>query len=108
MRPNVDGSSTKCSGKLKFVRLNRLNASTPILSARDPRSGNRFETATSNEAKPGPRTLLRPALPNVKAGGTANALVLNHSAAVALLNSGSPTRFGRSDPAVLPPVFPVL
>src|SRR5581483_7772790 len=62
---------------------------------------------TSNEATPGPRRTLRPALPNVYRAGTANAAVLNHSLADRLESVGVPTTFGRSEPK-FPPVFPVL
>src|SRR6478672_7805604 len=84
IRPKVDGSSTKCPGKSKFARLKRLNAWRPTVNAVRPPACKRFDTARSKEANPGPRTLLRPAFPNVNGAGMANAAVLNQASGVGL------------------------
>src|SRR5689334_5722076 len=65
------------------------------------------ETAMSTVARPGPRKIFLPALPNVYCFGTAKAAVLNHFCAEGSEIDGFPTTFGRSDPNV-PPVLPVL
>src|SRR5271165_3329227 len=61
----------------------------------------------STVASPGPRRMLRPALPHVYGGGMANALTLNHSCGPGLAILGLQTTSGLSSPK-FPPVLPVL
>jgi len=51
--------------------------------------------------------MLRPASPQVYGGGTAKALVSNHSCGEGFAREGLCTTFGRSTPK-LPPELPVL
>src|SRR6266436_1421444 len=66
-------------GARKFVWLNRLNASRRNSKAAGPPSGNRFDIARSICQNFGPRTVLRPALPNgwLGSAGAATHALLN-------------------------------
>src|SRR5215469_17554808 len=88
------------TGIAKTTLLVRLNASA--LNSRRTRSpsGNCLNKEKSMFAYPSDRKELRPESPNVKGGGTAKALVLNHAAGVGCGRVGSATRFARTN--VLP------
>ena len=83
-------------GRLKLEWLRALNVSARNCTVIFSRRLHSFCRDTSNASRPGPRTMFRPAVPNVFWPGRTKAAVLNHSDAVLGPMLGSPTRLGRS------------
>src|SRR5436190_13831542 len=100
MRPN-EPLVGLITGTSRLTRFGKLNVSMRNC-ARNPAGGPKFfNSARSQLWYPGPRTGLRPALPNVPAAGRANAAGLNQNTwstldpaeNPGLDTDGSPTRF---------------
>src|ERR1700733_3674783 len=84
-----------------------LNACASAVSAcRSPSEKERLNK-NSTVARPGPRRIFLPALPNVYCWGMANAAVLNHSCGVGFESAGLNRTLGRATPPVLFPLSPV-
>src|SRR4051812_26054682 len=67
--------------------------------------GQRLAAERSQLRNPSARRVFRPLLPSVNAGGTAKALVLNHSVGVGFAILGSPTRLGNCVARPADPIF---
>src|SRR5688572_18025273 len=91
MRPK-SGLVRVAMGGLKFVVLNRLNASALNSNSCVGEKGLNFRlNATSTVQKPGALRLFRFVSPNVPIAGSSNAAVSNHRSDVGFDTSGSPT-----------------
>ena len=89
MTPNV-GEPTVVPGVWNCAWLKRLK-----ISARNWRRGvNFFDTDRSTFHRPGPKSVVRAALPSTPAGGATKQLVSNHRAIVGSDNFPSQTRSG--------------
>ncbi len=75
--PNV-GEPKKLSGKSRFDRLNRLNASRRNSAFSRSLAGINFTIETFQVARPGPSSRLRPAFPKLPKLGRVKAEVSNH------------------------------
>src|SRR5258708_17936255 len=95
MCPKV-GDPTKMSGKPKLGRLSRLNDSARTCSAIPSRRVVFFTSEKLMVWNDGPSRILRPELPKLPYGGTANAAVLNQRSGVWCELCGSLVTFGRS------------
>src|SRR5690242_10699837 len=92
-----DGESNRPTGRLRLVWLRTLNNSPRTRMRRDSLHRNAFDTAMSTFTVPGPRRMLRPALPYAGDEGMAKAVVLNHSPIECglLEDAAGEVRFGR-------------
>src|SRR5205085_2011247 len=82
------------SGRPRFARLNRLNTSRRTVVLKRPVISTRRCRLMSTDSQPGPRSVLRPALPNTPDVTRVYAAGLNHCSTVCA-PFGSPVRFGR-------------